>query len=138
MPSLITERRLVDVLAAFLRKEGDVYREVPHYEKRIDLVTYCRDASSIVAIEAKSCNWQRAVQQAMLNLTAVDLSYVAIWSAKAHLVDRDTLEHFGIGLIAVGTRWGDVEYLVSARQSSLTNRFVRQQIGERFHLECLA
>jgi hypothetical protein len=135
MAAKVTERRLVDVLVEHLRKTRDVRREVPHYEKRIDVVAYLSDADFVEGIEAKSRDWPRAVQQAMLNLTAVDFSYVALWTETAHRVDRNVLEEFGIGLIAVGTRWGDVEILVEARRSELTNRFVRQQIGERFGVE---
>jgi hypothetical protein len=135
MTARVTEKRLVDVLVEYLRKTRDVRREVPHYEKRIDVVTYLSDTDFVEGIEAKCRDWYRAVQQAMLNLTAVDFSYVALWTETAHLVDRNLLEEFGIGLIAVGTRWGDVEFLVEARRSELTNRFVRQLMGERFGVE---
>ena len=135
MSAQVTERRLVDVLVEYLRKSRKVRREVPHYEKRIDVVTYLSEADSVEGIEAKSRNWARAVQQAMLNLTAVDFSYVALWTETAHRVDRKVLDEHGIGLIAVGTRWGDVEVLVEARRSEFTNRFVRQQMGEHFRVE---
>lgn len=132
MAATVTERRLVDVLVEHLRKTRDVRREVPHYEKRIDVVAYAAEDNTIEGIEAKSRDWTRAVQQAMLNLTAVDFSYVALWSETAHRVDRKVLEEHGIGLMSVGTRWGDVEVLVQPRRSEFTNRFVRQEIGERF------
>lgn len=135
MAAKVTERRLVDVLVEHLRKTRDVRREVPHYEKRIDVVAYISDDNFVEGIEAKSRDWPRAVQQAMLNLTAVDFSYVALWSKTAHRVDRNILDEYGIGLISVGTRWGDVEVLVQARRSEFTNRFVRQQMGERFGVE---
>jgi hypothetical protein len=135
MAAKVTERRLVDVLVEYLRKTREVRREVPHYEKRIDVVTYLSQVNHVEGIEAKSRDWPRAIQQAMLNLTAVDFSYVALWAQTAHLVDRELLEEFGIGLISVGTRWGDVEILVQARRSEFTNRFVRKQMGEHFVAE---
>lgn len=135
MSAQVTERRLVDVLVEHLRKTREVRREVPHYEKRIDVVTYLSAVDCVEGIEAKSRDWPRAVQQAMLNLTAVDFSYVALWAETAHRVDRQRLDEFGIGLIAVGTRWGDVDVLVEARRSEFTNRFVRQQMGEHFGVE---
>lgn len=135
MATKVTEKRLVDVLVEHLRKSRDVRREVPHYEKRIDVVAYVSNDDFLEGIEAKSRDWPRAIQQAMLNLTAVDYSYVALWSETAHLVDRGILAEHGLGLIAVGTRWGDVEVLVKPRRSEYTNRFVRQKIGERFGVE---
>lgn len=135
MSAKVTERRLVDVLVEYLRRTREVRREVPHYEKRIDVVTYISSGDFVEGIEAKSRDWPRAVQQAMLNLTAVDFSYVALWAETAHRVDRSVLDEFGIGLISVGTRWGDVEVLVEARRSELTNRFVRQQMSEHFGVE---
>ncbi len=135
MSAKVTERRLVDVLVEYLRRTREVRREVPHYEKRIDVVTYLSSQDFVEGIEAKSRDWSRAVQQAMLNLTAVDFSYVALWAETAHRVDRSVLDEFGIGLISVGTRWGEVEVLVEARRSDLTNRFVRQQMSEHFGVE---
>ena len=92
----------------------------------------------MAGIEAKTRNWSRAIQQAILNLTAVDFSYVAVWTQTAHLIDRELLDEYGLGLIAVGTKWGDVEVLVEPRQSELTNRFVRKQIGDVFVAELQA
>ena len=135
MAEKVSERRLVDVLVEYMRKSREVRREVPHYEKRIDVVTYQFDADEVEGIEAKSRDWPRAVQQAMLNLTAVDYSYVALWTGTAHRVNRELLDEFGIGLIAVGTKWGDVEVLVQASRSPFTNRFVRQEIGDHFLAE---
>jgi hypothetical protein len=135
MPARITEKRLVDVLVEHLRKTRAVRREVAHYEKRIDVVAYSAHANSIAGIEAKSRNWARALQQAILNLTAVDFSYVALWSETARRLDLDVLDEFGVGLISVGTKWGDVEVIVEARRSEFTNRYCRKQIGEGFIAE---
>lgn len=126
MAAKITERRLVDVLVSHLRCEFEVRREAAHYEKRIDVLTYCPLSKTFAGFEAKTRNWQRAMQQAMLNLTAVDYSYIAIWSEAVHRVDRDWLDELGIGMCSVGTKWGDVEMLVEARKSPYTNRFIRE------------
>ena len=131
----VTERRLVDVLVSDLRHQFSVLREVPHYEKRIDVVAFCPNAQEITAVEAKSQNWQKALQQAILNLTAADFCYVAIWDAAIHRVELNLLSEFGIGLVSVGTRWGSVERIIEARRSPFTNRFVHAHIGERFGQE---
>lgn len=135
MAEAVSERRLVDVLVEFFRKKHKVQREVAHYDKSIDVVALDESEQRLQAIEAKCKDWVRAVQQALLNLTAVDYSYVAIWSKTAHRIDRALLEEYGIGLISVGTKWGDVRVLVEARRSELTNRFVRELIGNTFVTE---
>jgi hypothetical protein len=129
---------LVDVLVSDLRIHYAVKREVSHYEKRIDVVAYCPIVQELTAIEAKSRDWQRALQQAMLNLTATDYSYIAIWSESAHRVCLGLLDEFGIGLIVVGTSWGSVDRVVEARRSRFTNRFVRAHLGEQFGAEVVA
>jgi len=133
MPQKYSEKRLVDVLTAHYRKTHSVRREVKHYEKHIDVVTYCNQQKQVDAIEAKMRDWQRAIQQAILNLTAADFCYVAIWAEAAHLVQEAVLEEYGIGLIAVGTRWGDVDVRVKPKRSPYTNRFVREEIGQQFN-----
>ncbi len=128
MSARITERRIVDVLVSHLRKRYEVRREVRHYEKRIDVVTYCPVERRLTAIEAKSRDWNRALQQAILNLTAAEFCYIAISSSSAHRVDRARLDEFGIGLMSVGSKWDDVVLLVEPRKSPYTNRFVREQL----------
>ena len=128
MSTRITERRIVDVLVSHLRKRSEVRREVRHYEKRIDVLTYCPAECRLTAIEEKSRDWKRALQQAILNLTAAEFCYIAMFSSSAHRVDRARLEEFGIGLMSVGSKWGDVQVLVEAKKSPYTNRFVRAQL----------
>lgn len=124
----VTERRLVDVLVSHLRKDQTVAREVPHYEKRIDVVTVDPRSGRVCAIEAKTAAWERAIGQAVVNLTAAEASYIAIYARYAHRVSHQLLEDHGIGLIAVGTGWGDVEVIVEARESPYQNKLLVDQL----------
>ncbi len=134
MAKRVTERRLVDVLVCHLRKQHATGREIGHYEKRIDVATIRSDTNELWAIEAKTTAWSRAVSQAIVNLAAAERSYIAIYSEYAHRVPMEVLDEHGIGLIAVGTRWGDVEILREAARSPYTNHLaadrIRLQIGE--------
>jgi hypothetical protein len=130
--SRVTEKKLVDVLVAHMRRDHDVRREVAHYEKKIDVVALAQNGERLSAIEAKTSDWQKACQQAMLNLTAAEFCYIAIWSKCVHRVDLHRLREFGIGLIAVGTSWGDVEVLEDAQPSEYLNRLARERIRERY------
>ncbi len=130
----VTERRLVDVLVQHLREQHATGREIGHYERRIDVVTIRSDTNELWAIEAKTSNWVRALSQAIVNLTAAERSYIAIYSHHAHRVALGILDEHGIGLIAVGTRWGDVEIVKDATRSPYTNHLatdrIRLQIGK--------
>ena len=124
----VTERRLVDVLVAFMRQEHAVSREVRHYEKRIDVAIVTADTDELWAIEAKTTKWTQAIAQAIVNLAAADRSYVAIYTPIARVVPVKLLEDHGLGLIAVGTRWGDVAILRKAPKSPYCNRLVRERL----------
>ncbi|UCE60358.1 MAG: hypothetical protein JSU63_01145 [Phycisphaerales bacterium] len=134
MVKRVTERRLVDVLVCHLRKQHATGREIGHYEKRIDVATIRSDTNELWAIEAKTADWSRALSQAIVNLAAAERSYIALYSKHAHRVPLGTLDEHGVGLIAVGTRWGDVEILREAARSPYTNRLatdrIRLQIAE--------
>ena len=124
----ISERRIVDVLMEYLRHEHQAAREVRHYEKRIDVVMLTSDSKELWTIEAKISDWSRAISQALVNLCAGERSYIAIYSKNAHRVDEKALDSHGIGLITVGTRWGEVEVVKKAERSPYTNRLMMERL----------
>ena len=128
MARRVTERRIVDVLVSHLREHHVTGREVQHYEKRIDVATIRSDTGELWAIEAKTADWSRALGQAIVNLAAAERSFIALYSANAHRVALPDLEAHGIGLIAVGTKWGDVEIVKEAARSPYTNRLATDRI----------
>ena len=128
MTHRVTERRLVDVLMAHLRQEHQTAREVKHYEKSIDIALISSDSDELWTIEAKTSDWGRALSQAVVNLCAGERSYIAIYSKHAHRVDEALLSDHGIGLIAVGTKWGEVEVLKEAAPSPYTNRLMLERL----------
>ena len=130
MVSRVTERRLVDVLVSYLRRDGVVEREVKHYERRIDVATVPFDTDEVWAIEAKTADWSRAMSQAVVNLAASQRSYIAIYSKHVHRVRMDVLDRYAIGLISVGTKWGDVAVLKEAPRSPYTNPVATARIRE--------
>lgn len=128
MVKRVTERRLVDVLVCHLRERHATGREIGHYERRIDVAMIRSDTNELWAIEAKTTNWSRALSQAIVNLAAVERSYIALYSKHAHRVPLEILDEHGVGLIAVGTRWGDVEILRNAARSPYTNHLATDRI----------
>jgi len=126
-----TERRLVDVLVSFLGAAGRARREVPLYERRIDIAVVVPDTGEVWAIEAKSEDWQRALEQAVINLAAAQRSYIAVYSGFAHRVSLSQLSAHGIGLLAVGTKWGDVSVLHEAAESPFANLLAVGRVRER-------
>ncbi len=134
MVKRVTERRLVDVLVCHLREQHATGREIGHYERRIDVATIRSDTNELWAIEAKTTDWSRALSQAIVNMAAAERSYIALYTKHAHRVPLGILDEHGVGLIAVGTRWGDVEILWNAARSPYTNHLatdrIRLQIAE--------
>ncbi len=133
MSRKITERRLVDVLVGHTRHRHLVRREVPHYQTRIDVLLLCSDSEELWAIEAKTEDWARALSQAIVNLAAAEKSFIAIYSEYAHRVSLDDLDRHGIGLISVGTKWGDVEVLKDAKPSPFMNNIMANRLRSLMH-----
>jgi len=127
----ISEKRIADVLISYLRDENLVAREVRHYEKNIDVVIMSFDGDDLCTFEVKTQNWKKAFQQAFVNLSVANKSYVALYSKYAHLVDTDKLREHGIGLYSVGSAWGDVKLLEEANPSRYTNKITNQRIKEK-------
>jgi hypothetical protein len=86
------------------------------------------DTNELWAIEAKTANWSRAIAQAIVNLAAAERSYIALYSKHAHRVPLGILDEHGVGLIAIGTKWGDVEILKDAARSPYTNHLATDRI----------
>lgn len=131
MKKNVSERRLVDVLVSFLRPRNYVERGLRHYEKTIDVVAVCLESGELSAIEAKTKNWRRAVEQAIVNLAAAERSYIAIYSNFAHRVSLEELDRHGIGLISVGSQWGDVEVIKEADLSPFVNLLMNKRIKDK-------
>jgi hypothetical protein len=128
MRARVSEKRLVDVLRNFLSDTHCTAREVRHYEKRIDIVAICPESGELWAIEAKTRDWRRAVEQAIVNLAAAERSYIAVQEEFAHRVSLEELADHGIGLIAVGSKWGRVQVLKEAGRSPFLNLLANQRI----------
>lgn len=127
----ISERRIVDVLVSYIKNTHLVERELPVYERRIDIAALCGITNELWTIEAKICNWNRALSQAIVNLAAGEKSYIAIYSKHTNSIDISLLDKHGIGLISVGSKWKDVKILKEARRSPFTNNLVTSRIKER-------
>ncbi len=127
----ITEKRIVDVLVSDLRKRCLVAREVKHYEKRIDIAALPFADNDLLTYEAKITDWARAISQAIVNLAAGERAYIAMYNKNVHLVPKDTLIAYGIGLVSVGSKWGEVEEILEAKSSPYLNRLASQRIRQQ-------
>ena len=127
----ISEKRLTDVLVSYIRKSNPVQRECRHYEKYIDLIGLIIDCNELMSVEVKVKNWQKAFQQAVVNLAVAEKSYMAMYSEYIHRVDIDRLREHGIGLISVGSAWGEVQFIEPAKTSQLVNTITNKRIKER-------
>ena len=131
MTKNISEKRLVDVLVNNYSKSSTLMREMRFYEKRIDLVVLPKMTGETIAIEAKVKNWGKAIGQAIVNLAAAEKSYIAIFSKYADNVPTSVLLQHGIGLISVGSSWGDVNILHEAKKSPFLNTMANNHLKAR-------
>ena len=127
----VSEKRIVDVLVSDLRKRCLVAREVKHYEKRIDVAALPFLCDDLVTYEAKIADWTRALSQAIVNLAAGERAYIAMYKKNIHRVPMETLVAYGIGLVSVGSKWGEVEEILEAKSSPYLNRLASQRIRQQ-------
>lgn len=98
----MTEATLVEKTASLLEDAGyTVYREVPFWLRRIDLVAVAKDGSQLIALEAKLTAWQKAVEQASVYQLCAREVIIAMPTCYAHRPDESVLKERGIGLWAV-------------------------------------
>ncbi len=121
------EAQLYDPVARFLRSQGFRLQlpEVPFYEYRIDLYSFCKKTDVTVAVELKLTDWKRAFEQALLYQLCSDLVYVAMPERSANRVVQADFVNNGIGLIAVCDS-GKCQLLIKAFDHSEVRRFYRQ------------
>ena len=127
MRKRVTEKKIVDVLVNYFSSSYTVKREVEHYQKSIDLIMY-NGSNRITAIEAKVEDWQRSVSQAIVNLTVCDYSYIAIHKKYIHRVSLSRVRKNGLGLISVGSNWGDVKIIEKAPRSKYKNAITHEKL----------
>lgn len=113
------------MLAAHFGTSSTFAREVPFYEKRIDLLVLPHRGSELISIEAKVDDWRRAYGQAIVNLAAADFSYIALWERRLGSIDKEALIAMGIGLISVGASWDSVAILIKAKRSKLASNEIK-------------
>lgn len=122
----MSEREMYSPLESFFLQMGfQTFREVPLLTKRIDLVGINHD--SIVAVELKVKNWQRALQQALSYRLCANRVYLAVAKRFVHRVDCSMCEDFGIGVLGVD---GNVNVVLEAMLSPIIHASLLQRILE--------
>lgn len=132
-----TEEQMVDEFVEVLsRKRSDfgrveVTREWDHKAGFVDVLARDRD-HSLIAFEAKLCDWKRAFMQAYRSTAYADRTYVLLPDAAAEraLANRADFEDRGIGLCRFD---GDrVEVLVEAAEQEPLVAWVRKRAHDHF------
>lgn len=97
------EASLSRPVATYLRASGytRVAREIPFYDRSIDLYAFSDASGWSVAVELKLSRWRKAFTQALLYQLCADIVSVALPAQQATRVDLKTLDEHGIGLLAV-------------------------------------
>jgi hypothetical protein len=122
----MSEREMYSPLESFFRKKGfQTFREVPLLTRRIDLV--CINRGSVVAVELKVKNWQKALQQALSYRLCANRVYLAVAKQFVHRVDCSMCEDFGIGVLGVD---GNVNVVLEAMLSPIIHASLLRRILE--------
>lgn len=97
------EAALSRPVAAYLRACGydRVAREIPFYDRSIDLYGCREEANWTIAVELKLTKWRRALAQALVYQLCADVAVLALPARHADRVDLDVLRQHGVGLLAV-------------------------------------
>ncbi len=93
----VLEEEMYPVVEEFL-SDYEVYREVPFYSKRVDVVGWGGD---IVSVELKVKNWRDAFHQAWVNQLFSNRAFMAVWHKNSKNVDLELLKRYNIGLLEI-------------------------------------
>ncbi|SDM50600.1 hypothetical protein SAMN04487949_1891 [Halogranum gelatinilyticum] len=97
-----SEKYQLGIVADYLREEGYQFAtEARLYSIPIDIVAL--QGNTTVAVELKSRDFKRGINQAERNTSVVDFSYLSVWEENItdDLVSR--IDDSPIGLLSVGT-----------------------------------
>lgn len=111
------EKSLYPVLISHLEQENlYIYREIPFFMKRIDVICVSSDLKELTAIEVKVKDWSSGYRQAVHHKIFAENSYLAISAKYSRRVLNhiDLFEHAGIGILEID---GEVEELLPSRFS---------------------
>jgi hypothetical protein len=125
------EAALARPVASYLRSRGynRIAREVPFYDRSIDLYGWREGANRSIAVELKLAKWRRALAQATVYQLCADVAMLALPARQADHVDLEALREYGVGLLAV-TDAGKCEERLCARATSV--------LREDYKTECRA
>jgi len=124
------ERRLLfatldSIRSANPRDSMTVLRQVPMGRRRADLLV-ALSSGTLIAVELKLGDWQRALGQAALNQLWVDRSYIAIPLTGASIRAATEAARHGIGVIVVDGGAGRI--LCDAPESTIIEETRRQEL----------
>jgi len=90
-------------VAAYLRTCGydRIAREIPFYDRSIDIYALSQDANWSLAVELKLTKWRKALTQALVYQLCADVAILALPVRQADRVDLEALREHGVGLLAV-------------------------------------
>jgi len=116
----------------FARRGYATARELPFFERRLDLVAVDPKSSRVTVVEGKVKNWQRGVAQIVLAQTCAHASFLAVAKEYAPRVPRDVLREWSIGLITVD---GEAHIETDAPRLKCTNRYCVRMVREAMRIE---
>jgi len=124
--SFVKENEMMEpVRRYFESKDFQVFKEARLFSRRIDLVA--KRKGTVIAVEMKLRDWNRAVEQAFLDLRVSNYCYVAlpevVWGRAGPRLFTDAAS-YGIGLLSVD---GVAKLIMRPRESKSVQPILRQK-----------
>lgn len=96
------ETELIDKVAALFADLGhETAREVPFFERKVDLVAVHPRERLVTIVEGKLHDWHKGIAQILLAQSGAHQAFLAVTQQTATRVPSSVLRQYGIGLIEV-------------------------------------
>jgi hypothetical protein len=129
----MNEAYVVESVTEYFDKQSfHIVKELPFFERHIDIISFDSRKETLIAVEAKVKNWQSAIRQAITCLLFADKVYIAMPKEFIHRVDLSELDRFGIGLMEVSDN-GAVKIVSKAQDSKYSSIHHRNLVIERIN-----
>lgn len=103
----ISEEEQRELFLKSWKEDVQLICEVPVFCRSVDLVKYNKDENTVTAIEFKTKNWKRAIEQVMSTAISFDYVEICIRKPKTQKAQENVLQHCSI--MGVGVYFFDID-----------------------------
>lgn len=121
MTELITEQNVVNLFIEKHKNDGYIYiEEVPVFCRSVDVVKLSPEMRTMTAIEFKTTNWQRAIEQVLDVALVFDFLEIALLPPKRECTKQAIMDEcykYGLGLYFVDIDKGKIIHALKPKSN---------------------